>query len=111
MSPSQMIAVWSPRFSRCRSRQLYETLSSPSSNHLIEILGYSKLVFLILVGNLNQSRRFACSAQNPSGSEIERAYISSYCALVVSVRAFAAALGWNTWLSLIVSSQWSFIVV
>jgi hypothetical protein len=40
---------------------------------LIETLGYSKLVFLILVGNLTQSIRLACSAQNPSGSLIERA--------------------------------------
>ena len=53
----------------------------------------------------SQSSRLACSAQNPSGSLIERAYISSYCALVVSVRDLAASLGSNTRLSLIGSSR------
>ena len=38
-SPSQMIAICSPRVARCRSRQLAETLRVPSSNHLIETSG------------------------------------------------------------------------
>jgi hypothetical protein len=45
-SPSQMIAIWSPRVARCRSMQLAETLSVPSSNHLIETLSGEKVVFL-----------------------------------------------------------------
>jgi hypothetical protein len=40
---------------------------------LIEISGYSKLVFLMTVGALIQSSRLAWSAQNPSGSLSERA--------------------------------------
>ena len=34
-SPSQMIAVWSPRVSRWRSRQLCDALRVPSWNHLM----------------------------------------------------------------------------
>jgi hypothetical protein len=40
----------------------------------------AKSTSLILVGGLTQSIRLACSAQNPSGSAIERAYISRYFA-------------------------------
>jgi hypothetical protein len=44
-----MIAVWSPRVARWRSTQLAETFSVPSSNHLIDTLSWSKLVFFTLV--------------------------------------------------------------
>src|SRR5450432_2601904 len=81
LSPSQMIAVWSPRVSRCRSMQLKATLRTPSSNHLIEILPGANEVFSTLVKGLTQSMRLACSAQKLSESSTERAYISRYLAL------------------------------
>src|SRR3569623_1151630 len=89
------MATRSPRVLRCRSTQLAEMLRTPSSDHLIETLGYAKVVFLILVGALIQSMRLACSPQKPSGSLTERAYICSYCSAVTSVRALAASLGGN----------------
>jgi hypothetical protein len=58
--------------------QLAATLSTPSSNHLMEILPGANDQLLILCGVFIQSKRLACSAQKPSGSEIERAYISLY---------------------------------
>src|ERR1700692_1670810 len=79
-SPSQMMAVWSPRLSRCRSMQFQATLRTPSSNHLIEILPGAKDVFSTLVKGFIQPMRLACSAQNPLGSLTERAYISRYLA-------------------------------
>src|SRR5882757_10796363 len=85
-SPSQMIAVWSPRLSRWRSMQLAATLSTPSSNHLIEMLPGANEVFSTLVNGLIQSMRLACSAQNPLGSEIERAYISRYLGWSIKAR-------------------------
>src|SRR5580658_6559193 len=91
-SPSQMIAVWLARFSRCRSMQLQATLSTPSSNHLIEMSPGSYEVFSTLVKGLIQSMRLACSAQKASESEIDRAYISRY--LVSSTQArFAHSAG------------------
>src|SRR6476620_11718388 len=84
-SPSQMIAVWLARLCRCRSMQLWATLRTPSSNHLIETLPGAKETFSIFVGAFIQSMRLACSAQKPFGSEIERAYISLY--LVWSTQA------------------------
>src|SRR6185437_4566143 len=56
-SPSQMIAVCLPRLARCRSMQLWATLSTPSSNHLIEMLPGANETFSILVGAFIQSRR------------------------------------------------------
>src|SRR6201992_4422001 len=79
-SPSQMIAVWSPRFSRCRSMQLAATLAARSSNHLIEMLPGANEVFSTLLNGLIQSTRLACSAQKAEGSLTERAYISRYLA-------------------------------
>ena len=70
-----MIAVWSPRVARCRSRQETEAFSVPSSNHLIETSPVN-VVFLILVGGFIQAMRLASSAQNPSGSA-GRAFIAS----------------------------------
>ena len=55
LSPSQMMAVWSPRLSRCRSMQFQATLSTPSSNHLIEILPGANEAFSTLVKGLIQS--------------------------------------------------------
>ena len=72
-SGSQMIAVFLPRFFRWRSMQLYETLVSPSSNHLIETLP-SKEVFLTLLKGLNQSMRLPCLPQNLSGFLMLSAY-------------------------------------
>src|SRR5215469_3204620 len=85
-SPSQMIAVWSPRVARCRSMQFQATLRTPSSNHLIETLPGANEVFSILVGAFIQSMRLACSAQKPFGSEIERAYMSLYLAWSIQAR-------------------------
>src|ERR1700736_3758903 len=79
-SPSQMIAVWSPRLSRCRSMQFQATLRTPSSNHLIEMLPGANEEFSTLVKGFIQPMRLACSAQNPLGSLIERAYIAWYLA-------------------------------
>src|SRR6266487_2470809 len=94
-SPSQMIATWSARLARWRSMQLYETLVSPSSNHLIETLPGPKFVFLILVGVLNQCSRLASCAQNPFGSLIERAYMSRYFAASTCARvAHSAGTSW-----------------
>ena len=53
LSPSQMIAVWSPRLARCRSMQFAATLSTPSSNHLIEMLPGAKEDVLDLVEGLH----------------------------------------------------------
>src|ERR1700722_660838 len=89
-SPSQMIATWSPRASRCRSRQLKAAFNVPSSNHLIDTSPV-KEVFLILVGAFIQVMRLHSFAQNASGVAAARAYISSYCALVT--RAAAAISG------------------
>src|ERR1700733_3065300 len=79
-SPSQMIAVWFARFGRGRSMQLWATLVTPSSNHLIETFFASNDVFLTFVKGVNQSMRFPCSAQKPCGSLTESLYISSYLA-------------------------------
>src|ERR1700694_806110 len=86
LSPSQMIAVWSPRLWRCRSMQFQATLRTPSSNHLIEMLPGAKDVFSTLVKGFIQPMRLACSAQNPLGSLTERAYISWYLAESIKAR-------------------------
>src|SRR6185437_5733112 len=89
-SLSQMIAVWSPRAARWRSRQETEAFSVPSSNHLIDTSPL-KLVFLILVGGLIQAtRRRASSLQNPSGSRAARSYSERYWA------SFTCALAANS---------------
>src|SRR4051812_40455301 len=85
-SPSQMIAVWSPRLCRCRSMQFQATLRTPSSNHLIEMWPGANELFSTVVKGFIQSIRLACSAQNPFGSEIECAYISRYLALSTKAR-------------------------
>src|ERR1700704_6032404 len=92
LSPSQMIAVWSPRLSRCRSMQFQATLRTPSSNHLIEILPGANDAFSTLVNGLIQPMRLACSDQNPLGSLTERAYISRYLASSTQAR-FAHSAG------------------
>ena len=74
-SLSQMIAVWSPRVARCRSRHDAEAFSVPSSNHLIDT-SPAKLAFLILVGGFIQAMRRDCSAQKPSGSRAARSNMS-----------------------------------
>ncbi len=86
LSPSQMIAVWSPRLCRWRSMQFQATLRMPSSNHLIEMLPGANEVFCTLVKGLIQPIRSACSPQKPSGSLIERAYISLYLASFTQAR-------------------------
>src|SRR5512140_2806399 len=86
LSPSQMMAVWSPRFSRWRSMQFQATLRTPSSDHLIEILPGAEETFSTLWKGLIQSTRLACSAQKPLGSETERAYISRYLASSTKAR-------------------------
>ena len=74
-----MIATWSPRAARWRSTQLWQTLSSPSSYHLMPT-SPSNDTFLIRVGGFDQSSRSAISPQNASGSSVERRYISRYLA-------------------------------
>src|SRR3984885_10353810 len=86
LSPSQMIAVWSPRLSRCRSMQFQATLRTPSSNHLIEILPGAKDAFSTLVNGLIQPMRLACSLQKPLGSLIECSYILRYLASSTKAR-------------------------
>src|ERR1700722_7627725 len=86
LSPSQMMAVWSPRLSRWRSMQFQATLRTPSSNHLIEILPGANEVFSTLVKGLIQPMRLACSVQKPLGSPIERSYISLYLAESIKAR-------------------------
>src|SRR5580658_8224335 len=90
-SPSQMIAVWLPRFSRWRSMQFQATLSTPSSNHLIEMWPGSNEVFSTLVKGLIQPTRLACSAQKPLGSLTERAYMSRYLASSTHARLAQSA--------------------
>src|SRR6266700_6908097 len=85
-SPSQMMAVWSPRLSRWRSMQFQATLSTPSSNHLMEMLPGAKETFSTLWNGLIQPIRLPCSAQKPLGSETERAYISLYLACSIQAR-------------------------
>src|SRR5881227_4366234 len=86
LSPSQMMAVWSPRLSRWRSMQFQATLRTPSSNHLIEILPGANEEFSTLLNGLIQPMRLACSAQKPFGSLTERAYISRYLASSTQAR-------------------------
>src|ERR1700760_2057239 len=86
LSPSQMMAVWSPRLSRWRSMQFQATLRMPSSNHLIEMLPGAKEVFSTFVKGFIQPMRLACSLQKPLGSLIERAYISRYLASSTKAR-------------------------
>src|SRR3981189_1846599 len=86
LSPSQMMAVWSPRFLRWRSMQFQATLRTPSSNHLIEILPGSTDAFSTLLNGLIQPMRLASSAQKPLGSLTERAYMSRYLASSTQAR-------------------------
>src|ERR1700754_908503 len=90
-SPSQMIAVWSPRFSRWRSMQFQATLRTPSSNHLIEMLPGAKDEFSTLENGLTQSIRLASSAQKSLGSLTERAYMSRYLASSTQARLVHSA--------------------
>jgi hypothetical protein len=78
-SPSQMIAVWSPRLSRWRSMQFQATLRTPSSNHLIEMLPGAKETFSTLWKGLIQSMRLPVGPEAVR-VETERAYISRYLA-------------------------------
>src|ERR1700754_2685152 len=90
-SPSQMMATWSPRVARCRSRQFTAAFNVPSSNHLIDT-SPSKDVFLIRVGAFIQVMRLHSSAQNASGAWAARAYISLYCDCVTRAAAAISAL-------------------
>src|SRR6516165_5706378 len=85
-SPSQMIAVWLARLGKWRSTQFQAAFSTPSSKYLIEMLPGANDQFSILCGGFIQSRRLACSAQNPLGSESERAYICLYLASSAQAR-------------------------
>src|SRR5436853_5545089 len=91
LSPSQMIAVWSPRLSRWRSIQFQATLRTPSSNHLIEILPGANEAFSTLVKGFIQSMRLPWSAQKALGSLTDRAYISRYLASSTSARLAQSA--------------------
>src|SRR3979409_2429901 len=91
LSPSQMMAFWSPRLSRCRSMQFQATLRTPSSNHLIEILPGAKEAFSTLGKGLIKPIRLACSDQKPLGSLTEREYISRYLAESIKARLAQSA--------------------
>src|ERR1035437_10090899 len=74
-SPCQIMATLSRVLVfRCRSRQFTLKLSSPS---------------------LNQSKVFACSSQNFSGSRMERSYIASNCAALRCARFTTSGDGGN----------------
>jgi len=60
--------------------QFQAAFRTPSSKYLIEIEPDANDQFSILCGVFIQSSRLACSAQNPLGSEIERADIWRYLA-------------------------------
>ena len=68
-SPSQKYATLSPPpASTCRSRQLYDALSCPPSNHFTQ--GGSQV--MTVSQRLTQPSRSACSAQNASWSASAR---------------------------------------
>src|SRR6195256_6480214 len=90
-SPSQMMAVWAPRLWRWRSMQFQATLRTPSSNHLIEMLPGAKDEFSTLLNGLIQPMRLASSAQKPSASLTERAYMSRYLASSTQARFVQSA--------------------
>src|SRR5436853_7730596 len=81
-----MILVCTLRFSRLWSMQFQAAFSTPSSNHLIEILPGANETFSTLWKGFIQSMRLACSLQKPLGSETERAYISRYFASSTQAR-------------------------
>src|ERR1035437_6005779 len=95
-----MIAGLSPLpASTQRSTQLYDALSSPPMKYLIDGVG-SNCHSTTLSHFFVQSSSAARSAQNPSGSSIERLYMASYSARLL-IHAFAdpSGLGWITMLS------------
>src|SRR5215831_11079865 len=108
-SPSQMIAVWLARLARCRSTQFQAAFKTPSSKYLMEILPGANDQFSILCGGFIQSRRLACSAQNPSGSESERAYISLYLAWSTQARLAHSAGMLQACIAKLWSAPWSAI--
>ncbi len=71
--------------------QFQATFSTPSSNHLIEMLPGANEVFSTLLKGFIQPMRFPCSAQKPLGSETERAYISWYFASSTQARLAQSA--------------------
>src|SRR6476659_133673 len=74
-SPSQWIATWSPcPASTCRSTQFTATFNSPSANHVACGASDQSSTF---VNGVDQVSRFACSAQNASGSAAARSYASA----------------------------------
>src|SRR5439155_22515889 len=76
-SPSHKIAVLSPRpFSICTSRQLYETLIFPPTNHFELGTFHSSTRSHFL----NQLSASACLPQNSSGRSIDSRWSLSYSA-------------------------------
>ena len=65
-SPSQWKATWSPRVSRCRSRQLTLALRVPSANHWKK--GGLERSQASVGSRLQVSMAVACSSQKASGS-------------------------------------------
>src|ERR1035437_3195364 len=97
-SPCQIMATLSRVLVfRCRSRQFTLKLSSPSSNQVCWIFraSVSQIYFRATVGFLNQSKVFACSSQNFSGSRMERSYIASNCAALRCARFTTSGDGGN----------------
>ena len=75
-SPSHRIAGLSPRSARCRSRQLYATFTRAPSNQRMPT-SPPKVQSATRSHFRNQwTCSFAMSAQNPSGSSIERRYMA-----------------------------------
>src|ERR1035437_7846003 len=101
-SPCQIMATLSRVLVfRCRSRQFTLKFSSPSSNQVCWIFraSVSQIYFRATVGFLNQSKVFACSIQNFSGSRMERSYSASNCAALRCARLMTSGEGGNVRLS------------
>ena len=97
-SASKMIATLSGCVARCRSRQLYDALSSPSWNHLKNGAFDSSSVFVN--GFFQSSSARACFAQNPSKSRSASAHIARYASMPEMLAwATNSGAGGNTRLS------------
>ena len=70
-SPSQMIAAWSPRSAKCRSRQFTDTLSfAPRNQAISPAARFSSLS--VCQGSIRSRWVLAISVQKASGSSSER---------------------------------------
>ena len=75
-SPSQRMAAWLPRLSRCLSRQFSDALMRPAPNHVTSGISPERTVSN---GCCQCSSSRARSPQNPAGSSLARCQRASYC--------------------------------